>query len=191
MRFLVAIAFLSCLFPAAAAAAGRVAVQPFGGPETEPYRQQVARIVSSHGHKVITSLRSVSGTSQYPGLAKERLLNAFIVADADDKGDRLVLCFLVWQGLDGSVIGRWEVTASKQQMPDRIAREFWRRLGRAISRARAPRSEEPRPARRQEMRPAPTMYIDAGPDSTDTVPRRKAVRPPSPRKGKRPLSVTI
>ena len=152
----------------------------------------MARIISSRGYKVVTSLRRVSGTSQYPGLARERLLNAFVVADADDRGGHLILSFLVWQGHDGSVIGRWEVTAPKKQMPDRIAREFWRRLGRAISRARAPRIEEPRPPRREVMRPAPTMYLDAGPDSQDTVPRRrKAVRPTSPRKGKRPLTVTI
>jgi hypothetical protein len=50
-------------------AAPRVAVQPFGGPETEPLRQQVAKIVTKHGFRVLTSLPAVSGTSQYPGLA--------------------------------------------------------------------------------------------------------------------------
>jgi hypothetical protein len=182
----IAFALLFCVLPAAAHAAGRVAVQPFGGPELEPYRQQVAKIVGRHGCKVVTSLPRVSGTSQYPGLAKERSLNAFVVADADDRGDRILLSFLVWQGLDGSVIGRWEVAASKKQMAERIAREFWPRLGRAISKARAPRSDE--------LRPAPTLYINAGPNGPNsrmTPPRRKATRPAAPSKGKRPLSVTI
>jgi hypothetical protein len=189
MRSTLVVTALICVSPAAAHAAGRVAVQPFGGAELEPYRQQVAKILGRHGCKVVTSLPRVSGTSQYPGLAKERSISAFVVADADDKGDRILLSFLVWQGLDGSVIGRWEVAASKKQMAERIAREFWPRLGRAIGKARAPRVDE--------LRPAPTMYINAGPNGPNgpssrmTPPRRKVTRPAAPSKGKRPLSVTI
>jgi hypothetical protein len=185
VRFLAVAALMSCLFPASALAASRVAVQPFGGPDTEPYRQLVARIVGNHGCKAVTSLPRVSGTSQYPGLAQEKSLNAFVVADADDKGDRIVLSFLVWQGLDGSVIGRWEVSSSKRLMFDRIAREFWRRLGPAIAKARAPRVEE--------LRTAPTMRLNLGPgpDPRMVPARRKSIRPAAPTKGKRPLAVTI
>jgi hypothetical protein len=183
VRIAVPAALTLCLLPGVVSAAPRVAVQPFGGPETEPFRQQVARIVGNHGCKVVTSLRSVSGTSQYPGLAKEKGLSAFVVADADDRGERIVLSFLVWQGLDGSVIGRWEVAGPKKQMGSRLAREFWRRLGPAIGKARAPQSDE--------LSPAPTMRINAGPPTRMVPIRRKSIRPTSPSKGPRPLAVSI
>ncbi|MBN2576053.1 MAG: hypothetical protein JXP73_15930 [Deltaproteobacteria bacterium] len=173
----------SFVLPAAAFAAPRVAVQPFNGPDTESYRRQVVKIVARHGFKVVTSLRAVSGTSQYPGLAKEKGLSAFVVADADDRGKRLVLSFLVWQGIDGSVIGRWEVTAPKKLMPGRIAKEFWRRLGPAIGKARAPHSDR--------LSPAPPMRINAGPPTRMVSPRRKGVRPAPAKRGSRPLAVSI
>jgi hypothetical protein len=171
------------LLPVAAVAAPRVAVQPFGGPETEPYRAQVAKIVGRHGFKVVTSLPRVSGTGQYPGLAKEKSLSAFIVADADERGERIILSFLVWQGLDGSVIGRWEVSGAKKQLSPRIAREFWRRLGPAISKARAPLSDQ--------LSPAPPMRINAGPPMQATPARRKSVRPSSGGGGRKPLAVSL
>jgi hypothetical protein len=185
VRFVVALSFL--LLPLAAIAAPRVAVQPFGGPETEPYRQQVAKIVSRHGFRVITSLPAVSGTSQYPGLAKDKRLSAFVVADADDRGERIVLSFLVWQGIDGSVIGRWEVAAAKKQMGSRLGREFWRRLGPAIGKAMAPPSDE--------LGPAPTLRINAGPPGRGAprmAPlRRKAPRPAAVEKGPKPMALSI
>jgi hypothetical protein len=171
----------------AAVAAPRVAVQPFGGPDTEPYRQQVAKIVGRHGFRVVTSLPAVSGTSQYPGLAKDKRLSAFIVADTDDRGERILLSFLVWQGIDGSVIGRWEVSAAKKQMPSRLARDFWRRLGPAIGKAIAPPSDE--------LGPAPTMRINAGPPGR-VAPRgapirRKVPRPAAVERGPKPMALSI
>jgi hypothetical protein len=179
----VAVACLLLLLPAAAAAAPRVAVQPFGGAETEPYRAQVAKLIRRHGFKVLTSLPSVSGTGQYPGLAKEKGLSAFVVADADERGERIVLSFLVWQGIDGSVVGRWEVAAAKKQLGSRIAREFWRRLGPAISKARAPFSDE--------LGPAPPMRINAGPPMRATPAHRKSVRPSRGGGGPKPMAVSL
>jgi hypothetical protein len=164
-------------------AAPRVAVQPFGGPDTEPYRRQVAKIVSRHGYRVVTSLPAVSGTSQYPGLAKEKRLSAFVVADADDRGDRILLSFLIWQGIDGSVIGRWEVSAAKKQMGKRLARDFWRRLGPAIGKAVAPASDQ--------LGPAPTMRINAGPPGRVAPVRRKARRPAAVPKGPKPMALSL
>lgn len=154
--------------PVVAAAASRVAVQPFGGADTEPYRRQVAKIVARHGFKVLTSLPAVSGTSQYPGLARDKRVSAFVVADVDDRGARIVLSFVVWQGIDGSVIGRWEVSGTKKTIGARIGRELWKRLGPAISRSMAPPSDV--------LSPAPPMRINAGPERARPH-HRKPARP--------------
>lgn len=184
MRSALPVALLPLLLATTALAAPRVAVQPFGGPETEPYRRQVAKIVSRHGFRVLTSLANVSGTSQYPGLAKAKRLSAFVVADVDNRGKRMVLSFLVWQGIDGSVIGRWEVTAPKNKMPGKLAKEFWKRLGPAITRAVAPPSDR--------LPPAPPMRINAGPSSSREKPiRRKRPRPTPARSGPRPMTVSL
>jgi hypothetical protein len=170
--------------PTFAGAAPRVAVQPFGGPETEPYRRQVAKIVARHGFRVVTSLAAVSGTSQYPGLAKEKRLCAFVVADADDRGERIILSFLVWQGIDGSVLGRWEVAGPKKRMPGKLAKEFWKRLGPAIGRAMAPPTDE--------LGPAPPMRINAGPPLRSGPPRRKAGPRPAARGNRNaPIAVSL
>jgi hypothetical protein len=149
------------LWSATACAAPRVAVQPFGGAETEPLRQQVAKIVTKHGFRVLTSLSAVSGTSQYPGLAKDKRLAAFVVGEAALRGNRVSLTFLVWQGLDGSVIGRWEVAGQKTTISRTLARDFWKRLGRAIGKAHAPPSDY--------LPPAPPMRINAGTPLADSV----------------------
>ena len=52
----------------------------------------------------------------HPQLARERALNAFVVADIEQKGKRLAMTFLVWQGRDGSVVGRWELAARKETL---------------------------------------------------------------------------
>jgi hypothetical protein len=152
----------SALRPSTASAAGRVAVQPFGGQETEPLRRLVARIVRKHGFRVLTSLSAVSGTAQYPGLAKAKHLSSLVVADVVERAGRTTVSFLIWQGANGSVIGRWEVSASKSKIGQRVARDFWKHLGKAIERAIAPPSDV--------LPPAPTIRINAGTpirDSTD------------------------
>jgi hypothetical protein len=170
--------------PANAVGAGRIAVQPFGGPETEPYRKQVAKIVARHGFKVVTSLPAVSGTSQYPGLAKDKRLAAFVVADVDERGSRVVLSFLVWQGIDGSVIGRWEVAAGKDKIGSRLGREFWKRLGPVIGHAMAPASDV--------LAPAPPMRINAGPGpSRPRHVHRKAPRPAGAGNRNAPVAVSL
>lgn len=163
MRFAFPIAVvLWCITPVSPAlAAPRVAVQPFGGPETEPLRKQVASIVGKHGFRVLTTLAPVSGTSQYPGLAKDKHLSAFVVGDVVEKGKRINLSFLIWQGIDGNVIGRWEVVGPKQKLARRLAKEFWKRLGPAIEKALAPPSDV--------LPPAPPMRINAGTPIADSL----------------------
>jgi hypothetical protein len=151
----------SYLWSSVSSAAPRVAVQPFGGPETEPLRQQVAKIVTRHGFRVLTSLPAVSGTSQYPGLAKDKRLSAFVVGEAIERGNRVSLTFLVWQGIDGSVIGRWEVAGQKTKVSRTLSKDFWRRLGPAIGKAHAPPSDY--------LPPAPPMRINAGTPIADSI----------------------
>ncbi len=140
---------------AAAAARPRVAVQPFTGPspEKEQVRRIVARIVARHGFRVLTSIPAVSGTGQYPQLARDKEVKAFIVADTDVRGQRVLATFLVWQGLDGSVVGRWELATSKKKLAQTMGKQFWKRLGPAMEKALAPPSTR--------LPPAPTMRIDA------------------------------
>ena len=163
MRFVLAVAPILGLatLTLPALASPRVAVQPFGGPETEPLRKLVASIVSKHGVRVLTSLSPVSGTSQYPGLAKQKNLSAFVVADVVEKGPRVSLSLLIWQGIDGSVVGRWEVACPKKKIARRLAKEFWRRLGPVIERAIAPPSDV--------LPPAPPMRINAGTPIADSA----------------------
>ena len=136
-------------------AAPRVAVQPFSGPDEDSrlVRHHVARIVANHGFAVLTSIPAVSGTGQYPQIARDRELKAFVVADIEQKGKRLAMTFLVWQGIDGSVVGRWELAAYKEKLARVLKKEFWRRLGPAIAKALPPPSTR--------LGPAPPMRIDA------------------------------
>ncbi len=163
MRLVLLLALIlgSHLWSSVSSAAPRVAVQPFGGPETEPLRQQVAKIVTKHGFRVLTSLQAVSGTSQYPGLAKDKRLSAFVVGEVAQRGNRVSLTFLVWQGIDGSVIGRWEVVGQKTKISRVLAKDFWKRLGPAIGKAHAPPSGY--------LPPAPPMRINAGKPIADSV----------------------
>jgi hypothetical protein len=133
----------------------RVAVQPFSGPDEDSrlVRHQVAHIVANHGFAVLTSIPAVSGTAQYPQLARDRELKAFVVADIEPKGKRLAMTFLVWQGIDGSVVGRWEIAAYKEKLARVLKKDFWKRLGPAIAKAMAPPSTR--------LAPAPPMRIDA------------------------------
>jgi len=161
VRKLLAIVLWCLTWAQPALAAPRVAVQPFGGPETEPLRRQVADIVGRHGFRVLTSLAPVNGTSQYPGLAKDKHLSAFVVGDVVEKGKRISLSFLIWQGIDGSVVGRWEVAGPKSKIGRRLAKEFWKRLGPVIEKAIAPPSDV--------LPPAPPMHINAGTPITDSA----------------------
>ena len=136
-------------------AAPRGAVQPFSGPDEDSrlVRHHVARIVANHGFAVLTSIPAVSGTGQYPQIARDRELKAFVVADIEQKGKRLAMTFLVWQGVDGSVVGRWEVATYREKLARALRKEFWKRLGPAIASAMAPPSTR--------LAPAPPMRIDA------------------------------
>jgi hypothetical protein len=143
-----------------ALAGSRVAIQPFSGEDTNALRRQVARIVAKRGHFPVLSLPAVEGTSQYPGLAKSKRIAAFVVADVTTRGQSVLITFLIWQGRDGSVIGRWDLRAPKKQLGKRLAKDFWKQLGAPIASAKGhPSDVLPR---------APTMRINAGTPVSDS-----------------------
>lgn len=125
----------------------------------------VARIVAKHGFRVLTSIPAVSGTGQYPQLARDKDVKAFVVADTDVRGQYVSATFLIWQGVDGSVVGRWEMAATKKKLAQIIAKGFWKRLGPAVEKAIAPPSNY--------LPPAPTMRIDASSPYDDDLRGRR------------------
>jgi hypothetical protein len=138
---------------AALAAAQRVSVQPLDGPVGQSLRQQIARMVRRHGYRVVTSIPRVDGTGQYLTLARDHGLAAFVAADLEERKTRHTITLLVWDGANGSVLGRWSASAPPRRLPRALARGFWKHLGPALEKAQAPPSDE--------LPPAPTMHIDA------------------------------
>ena len=136
-------------------AAGQlVAVQPIQGSQGAPMRALVSRLVRSRGYRSVTSLPHYDGTGQYPALAREHHLTAFVTGDVDERGKWSSITFLVWNGVSGSVIGRWTASGPTASLGRTVGRGFWSHLGPAMQRAVPP----PVPIDQQQ---APTMRIDA------------------------------
>ena len=133
----------------------KVAVQPFDGPgqNTGELRDLVVRIVRGRGFRPMTSLPHYDGTGQYPSLARDYTLAAFVTADMEERGQWQSITFLVWNGVSGSVLGRWTASARSPVLARAVGKGFWQHLGPAISRA-----EAPPPA---NLPPAPPLRIDA------------------------------
>jgi hypothetical protein len=138
----------------AAETSPRVAVQPLEGPVGASLRQQIARLVRGHGFQAVTSLPRVEGTSQYPRIARDHRLAAFVTCDLEDHKKRQTLTILVWDGARGDVLARWSASGSVKVVSKALARDFWKRLGPALEKAQTPESNE--------LEPAPPMRIDAG-----------------------------
>jgi hypothetical protein len=137
-----------------ASRARMVSVQPLEGQNGARVRREVARVVRGRRFEVVTEVPKASGTGQYYTWARELGLTAFVVGELVNLGRRQRATFLVWSGHDGSVVGRWTVTAPADKMPTTVARHFWRNLGRALRRARPP-------GEWIEPSPGPTIRIDA------------------------------
>jgi hypothetical protein len=133
---------------------GKVAVQPIDGPANmSPLRALVVRIVRGRGFRTVTNLPRYEGTGQYPGLARDHHLAAFVTADVEDRGQWQRITFLVWNGATGSVLGRWTASGPARVLPRAVGRGFWAHLGPAMLKAEAPASAQ--------LDPAPPMRIDA------------------------------
>lgn len=132
----------------------RVAVQPITGAIGPSLRGQLARLLQQRGFRVLTSLPSASGTAQYPGMARENRLAAFLVTDVTEHGRSATITFLVWRGEDGGVAGRWSVWAPEKRLWKTVTKGFWKNLGRALAETRNPPSDEPESV--------PILRINAG-----------------------------
>jgi hypothetical protein len=131
-----------------------VAVQPIPGAQGAPLRALVSRIVRGRGFRTMTSLPHYDGTGQYPALARQHHLTAFVTGDVEERGKWSSVTFLVWNGVSGSVIGRWTASGPTDALGRAVGRGFWAHLGPAVLRAAPP----PLPIDQQQ---APTMRIDA------------------------------
>jgi hypothetical protein len=143
----------------------RIAVQPIEGRDGPEVRARVARILRSRGFRVVTSLANVSGTAQYPGLAREHDIAAFVVGGIEERPRRSSITFLVWTGHDGSVKDRWSVGAAPRELPVAVSRGFWPRLGRALASAKPP----PLPPGAAPLAPARPMRIDAADERDEAI----------------------
>lgn len=153
----------------ASAVKGKVAVQPIDGPANmSALRALVVRIVRGRGFRTVTSLPRYEGTGQYPGLAREHHLAAFVTADVEERGQWQRVTFLVWNGLTGSVLGRWTASARAPALPRTVGRGFWAHLGPAMLKAEAPVQ--------MQLGPAPPMRIDAS-DQVDVAAASRGSRP--------------
>ena len=139
---------------AAQAASARVAVQPLDGTAGAALRQQISRLVRGHGFQVLTSIPRVRGTAQYPEIARDHRLAAFVTCDLEEHRTRRTLTILIWDGARGDVLGRWSASGSAKAVAKALAKGFWKHLGPALEKAQAPESDE--------VAPAPPMRIDAG-----------------------------
>lgn len=140
---------------ARASGAGRfVAVQPFEGTNGPPLRALVSRIVRGRGFHAVTSLPHYEGTGQYPSVARDHHLAAFVTGGVEERGKWSSITFLVWNGTSGSVIGRWTAGAPTTVLAQAIGRGFWQHLGPAVMKAETP-------AWPMDLQQAPPMRIDA------------------------------
>jgi hypothetical protein len=130
----------------------RVSVQPIGGAVGPSLRVQLARLLQQKGFRPLISLPAASGTSQYPGMARENRLAAFLVTDVTERGHGVTLTFLVWHS-EGEIADRWTVWAPDKKLWRTVAKGFWQHLGKSLSECKAPPGDEP---------PPPPMHINAG-----------------------------
>ncbi len=131
-----------------------IAVQPFEGTSGPPLRALVSRIVRGRGFHAVTSLPHYDGTGQYPSVARDHHLAAFVTGDVEERGKWSSITFLVWNGTSGSVIGRWTAAAPTATLARAVGKGFWQHLGHAVLRAETPTWPI-------EMQQAPPMRIDA------------------------------
>jgi hypothetical protein len=150
-RLLVVVGWLMLLSLAGSGSAAgaptlRVSVQPLEGPVGAALRQQIARLLRGHGFQVLTSIPRVEGTGQYLTLARDHRLAAFVAGDLEEHRTRQTLTILIWDGAQGSVLARWSASGPARQLPRLLAKGFWKHLGPALDKARAPESNVLPPA---------------------------------------------
>jgi len=133
---------------------GRVSVQPIDGQLGPALRGEIARLLRGHGYRAVTTLSRVGGTGEYLTLARDHHLAAFVTADLEEGRRSARITFLVWDGVTGSVQGRWTASASARRLPKIVAKGFWKTLGPRFQNLEAPPSDD--------LAPAAPMYVNAG-----------------------------
>ncbi len=108
-------------------------------------RSQIARLVRARGYRVVTTIPSVESTAEHAALARDLRVTAFVVSDLDWSKSRHKLTTVVLDGEDGSVLGRWSVSAPVNNPGKFLATGFWKHLRHALERARAPEPVSPSP----------------------------------------------
>jgi hypothetical protein len=144
-RALILTLVLATLGTATSAAQARspalVAIQPVGGAPTlvgASLRAQIARLVRARGYRVVTTIPIVESTGQYLALARDHKVTGFLVSDLNWSKSRHTLTMVVLDGEQGSALGRWSVTAPVRNPGKFLANGFWKHLGPALEKARAP-----------------------------------------------------
>ena len=126
---------------AAQARSPLIAIQPIrGAPDLvgASLRSQIARLVRARGFRAITTIPSVESTAEYAALARDRRVTTFVVSDLDWSKGRHKLTIVVWDGERGSELARWSVSAPVNNPGKFLTNGFWKHLGPALEKARAP-----------------------------------------------------
>lgn len=125
---------------AALARSPLIAIQPIrGAPDlvAASLRSQIARLVRARGYRVITTIPGVETAAEYPALARDRRVTTFVVSDLEWSKSRHRLTIVLWDGEQGSELGRWSVSAPVTNPGKFLANGFWKHLGPAFEKARA------------------------------------------------------
>jgi hypothetical protein len=126
---------------AAQARSPLVAIQPIrGAPDlvAASLRSQIARLVRARGFRVITTIPSVESAAEYAALSRARHVTTFVASDLEWSKSRQRLTIVVWNGEQGAELGRWSASAPVNNPGTFLASGFWKHLGPALEKARAP-----------------------------------------------------
>jgi hypothetical protein len=141
LRLTLVLATLGVGASTAQARSPQIAIQPVrGAPDLvgASLRSQIARLVRARGYRVVTTIPSVESPAEYSALARDRRVTAFVVSDLDWSKSRHRLTMMVLDGEQGSVLGLWSVSAPVNNPGKFLASRFWKRVGPALEKARAP-----------------------------------------------------
>src|SRR5882724_4311422 len=123
--------------PRAADARSAISVQPFAGQKSDLLRRQVAGLLRKRGLTVVTSIPRVDDPAQYPPIAREHQVSAFVTGDVSTNGRararaRQTVTFTVWNGATGLKLGKWSATAPPRRLPGVVAHGVLKNLGDAL-----------------------------------------------------------
>jgi Amt family ammonium transporter len=149
--------------PRAADAKSTISVQPFSGQKSDALRDQVAGLIRRRGFTVLTSIPRLDDPDQYPAVARERQVSAFVTGEisrSQRARARRTVTVAVWNGATGLKLGQWAATAPPHRLSSVVARDVLRKLGDALQHA-----DPPPPPPAPEKQPAPPASANANDSS--------------------------